>query len=626
MLERYGLDLHGVAVLFLAAAMFLALALDRWPIETVSLVVLVALPVFFLLFPYRAGGHEVSPFDFFFGFGHEALIAISALMIVGQSLLVTGALEPVGRLAGRVFEKRPRVALALVLLFALAASGLVNDTPIVLVLIPLLTMASRRSSLPASTLLMPMNFAVLIGGMATTIGTSTNLIVVATAADLGLPRIGLFDFYPLVAAAAVPALLYLWLLAPRLLAHVPQPPAEHDAAVFEAQLHIGDDSKAAGQTLGELLERAGERPKVREIRRADGLSIVPLASATLKAGDRLLVRGTVERLKEFASVAGAELHGVHEEKREQRTEDAPEGGRKAKEPGQGGPTIPENDVLAQLIVGEDSLLAHSTVRRARLASLHDVMMVGLRRGAGGEWGRKDLTEAVLQPGDVLLLQGTQDALRRVQSEGLGLLLDRMSAVARADKAPIALGVLLAIVVTAATKLLPIALAALAGVAVLVLTRSIGWREASSALSRKVVLLVASSLALGHALLLTGAIQFMADRMLAVAGDIGPHWMLALLMVTMGAITNFVSNNAAAAIGTPLAIALAGQLGVPPEPFVLAVLFGCNLCYVTPMGYQTNLLVMKAGGYRFGDFVRVGAPLFVIMATALTALLWIVYPL
>jgi di/tricarboxylate transporter len=119
---------------------------------------------------------------------------------------------------------------------------------------------------------------------------------------------------------------------------------------------------------------------------------------------------------------------------------------------------------------------------------------------------------------------------------------------------------------------------------------------------------------------------MADRMLAVAGDIGPHWMLALLMVTMGAITNFVSNNAAAAIGTPLAIALAGQLGVPTEPFVLAVLFGCNLCYVTPMGYQTNLLVMKAGGYRFGDFVRVGAPLFVIMATALTALLWIVYPL
>jgi di/tricarboxylate transporter len=580
--------------------------------------------VFFLLFPYSSGGRAVSPFDFFFGFGHEALIAISALMIVGQSLLVTGALEPVGRAVGRAFEQRPRAAFALVLVFAVAASGLVNDTPIVLVLIPLLTLASRRSSLPAATLLMPMNFAVLIGGMATTIGTSTNLIVVATASDLGLPRIGLFDFYPLVAVAALPALLYLWLLAPRLLAHVPQPQADRDAAVFEAQLHIGDDSKAAGQTLGDLLERAGERPQVREVRRADGLSIVPSSSATLKAGDRLLIRGTVERLKEFARVAGAELHGVHGEAREERNDDASEGGKE--EPRKDGPTIPENDVLAQLIVGEDSLLAHSTVRRARLASQHDLLMVGLRRGAGSVWGRKDLTQAVLQPGDVLLLQGTPDALRRAQGEGLGLLLDRMSPVARAEKAPIALGVLLAIIVSAATKLLPIALAALAGVALLVLTRSIGWREASSALSRKVVLLVASSLALGHALLLTGAIQFMADRMLAVAGDLGPHWMVALLLVTMGAVTNFVSNNAAAAIGTPLAIALARQLGVPPEPFVLAVLFGCNLCYVTPMGYQTNLLVMKAAGYRFGDFVRVGAPLFVIMAAVLTALLWIVYPL
>lgn len=191
---------------------------------------------------------------------------------------------------------------------------------------------------------------------------------------------------------------------------------------------------------------------------------------------------------------------------------------------------------------------------------------------------------------------------------------------RADKAVVALGVLAIVVLMTAFKLAPIALSALGGVLALLATKCLKWQDVSSALSTKVALLVASSLALGQALTVTGGTTFLAEQMVQTAQVIEPRWFLALLMLLMGILTNFVSNNAAAAIGTPLAVELARQLGVPPESLILAVLFGCNLCYVTPMGYQTNLLVMNAAGYRFSDFVKVGLPLFILMWIVLSTLL------
>ena len=213
-----------------------------------------------------------------------------------------------------------------------------------------------------------------------------------------------------------------------------------------------------------------------------------------------------------------------------------------------------------------------------------------------------------------------------QRDGYGLLLDERFAVPRQEKAPVAIATMVVVVVLAATKLLPISLAALAGAAALVLLRCLSWQDVTQALSSKVILLVAASLALGDALMVTGATEWLAQGLAGLAADISPAWVAALLMALMGLVTNFVSNNAAAAIGTPLGISLANALGVPAEAFVLAVLFGCNLCYLTPMGYQTNLLVMNAGGYRFSDFLRVGTPLFIIMWSVLSFLLALRYGL
>jgi len=619
------LSSHGLAMLGFASAVFALFIADRLPIATVCIGILVLLPIGFVLFPLHTGDGLFDPLSLFAGFGHPALVAICGLMIVGQALVVTGALEPAARLLSAWVAQRPALALLALLLGAASISGLVNDTPVVVLLIPLIIAAAGRAKTSAATMLMPMNYAVLIGGMATTIGTSTNLIVVAIAADLGVGPFGMFSFYPLVAMAAVPALAYLWIAAPRMLGKVPAPAEDMTSELFDAELHVEADSWLDGRKLSEALAATGNKMRLVQIRRKS-TTVVPLPSLKLRAGDRLVLQDTPARLKDFESSLKAVLHRVQDgdeladaAKTKPRDKDAEE--EKRDEP------APATAIVAQMIVSPESRLVGHSVRQEHIAGHYDVIVVGLRsRQARSGWQREDLADRRIGTGDILLLQGEPDAIQELQRDGLGLLLDARFTLPRQDKAMLALLTMAAVVLLAATKTLPISLAALGGVLVLLLGRCLSWEDVAHSLSVKVVLLVAASLALGQALSATGATAWLAQQLASVSQSLSPAWVLALLMALMGLLTNFVSNNASAAIGTPLAVELARSLGVPPEPFVLAVLFGCNLCYLTPMGYQTNLLVMNAGGYRFMDFVRVGTPLFVIMWAALSYGLVISYAL
>jgi di/tricarboxylate transporter len=619
---------HGLATLIFVAGVFAVFIYDRWPIATVCLSILALLPAGFALFPLQAGEATVDPLRFFAGFGHPALVAICGLMVVGQGIVVTGALEPLARkLAGWV-SARPSAALLAVLVGAGAASGVVNDTPVVVLLIPLLLAAARRAKAPAAGMLMPMNFAVLMGGMATTIGTSTNLIVVAIAAELGVGPFALFSFFPLVALAAVPGTLYLWLVAPRLLAKVVGPQEHLSDDVFDAELNVEAGQWLDGRPLHEALDATDHRLRLRALLRR-GRSLTPLPSLVLRAGDRLLLRDTAANLKDFEGTLKAKLHDVDEDdeaKDAADTEPPPSAGTDAGTEGEEKPKPREREkvpsaVVAQMIITPQSPLVGRSVRRERIGERFDAIVVGVRpRLEQSAWQREGLAERTLLAGDVLLLQGEPEAMRAAQREGIGLLLDERFTLPRQDKSMLAIITLATVVLLAATKVLPISLAALGGALALLLGRCLSWQDATQALSVKVILLVAASLALGDALALTGATAWLAERLADALRDLGPAAIAALLMGLMGLVTNFVSNNAAAAIGTPLGVALARSIGVDAEPFVLAVLFGCNLCYLTPMGYQTNLLVMNAAGYRFRDFLRVGSPLFLIMWAGLSTLL------
>jgi di/tricarboxylate transporter len=238
----------------------------------------------------------------------------------------------------------------------------------------------------------------------------------------------------------------------------------------------------------------------------------------------------------------------------------------------------------------------------------------------------DLGTIRLRAGDVLLVQGSREAIRNLRESGSMLVLDATTDLPHTKRAPVALGIVIGVVALAAGGIVPISVSALAGVALMLITGCLTWREAGDSLNIPVVMIIVASLSLGFALMETGGAQFIAQIFVFVTRAFPVPVILSGLILLMTVMTNVVSNNAAAVIGTPVAISIAQQLDVPVEPFVLAVIFGANMSFATPIGYHTNLLIMSAGGYRFTDFLRVGIPLTLIMWLAFTAILSTMYSL
>jgi di/tricarboxylate transporter len=587
------IDPHAAAVLVITIATFWLFAKEQLPVQSTALLSLLALMLLFGLFPYDRGERPLGPEQFLAGFGNSALVSICFLMMLGHGLVTTGALEPFVRRLARLWSFLPQLAFLLMLIFCLLVSSFINDTPVVVLMMPVLVAIAARTGSSATRTLLPMNYAVVIGGMATTIGTSTNLLVVGIAERLGVPPIGLFDFAHIVAIAAVIALPYLWLVVPRLL---PQESGNRPrvSLTFDAALEIHQRGYAAGRELHEVLQRArGMRP-LRLVR--GHIEIVRLPETRLQPGDRLLIQDTPEGLREHAAVLGARIHTrEHEEA-----------------PGGAGRT------MAQVLVTAESDLAGTTRGAGLFAEQHGLAVVGIHRP--GRETPLNPADATLRAGDVVLLQGPMEKIEALHTVVGVLILDAMVELPHTRRAPFALLIMACVITLAATRLLPMVLASALGVAAMLLTGCLRWQDATDALSSKVILIVVSSLAIGEAMTATGLIAAAGNSLAMLGAYVQPAAMVGALMLLMGIVTNFVSNNAAAIIGTPIAVAMAASLGVDPRPFVLAVLFGANICFATPMAYQTNLMVAAAAGYRFRDFVRAGLPLAILMWMTLTWLL------
>jgi di/tricarboxylate transporter len=598
-------DLHAIAVMLLTVGALVLFTRDRIPLETSSLLVIALLALGFELFPYHAGGVTLHALDFFSGFAHEALIAVAALMIAGQGLVRTGALEPVGRALAKLWTRAPSLSLLLTLVIGAILSAFVNNTPIVVLLLPILISVALRSNLSPSATLLPMGLATLVGGMATTIGTSTNLLVVAVAADLGLQRMQMFDFALPAAIAGGVGIIYLWLVAPRLLPKREPRLADTSPRVFGARLCLPEEGAIDGLTLAEVREKASGL-RVNQVRRGN-LTLVPLPDTVLRGGDLLYVEDTPDRLKEYEQALGAQLFTGDQQVDEDH------------------PLSDEGQQIAEVVITQGTILAGSTLARRRFEERFGLRTLALHR-SGDTPPATPLRDVVLRIGDVLLVQGHHKAIRELKLSGEMMVLDATVDLPHGSKAPLALAIMVAIVVPAATGLLPIAISAVCGVLLMLTTRCLKWREATRALSTPVVLIVAASLALGTGLVTTGATAYLAGLFLYVTDGLSAPAVISGLILLLALLTNVVSNNAAAVIGTPIAIAIAAGLQAPAEPFVLAVLFGANMSYATPMAYKTNLLVFSAGGYTFGDFLRVGIPLTILMWIAFSLLLPTIYGL
>ncbi|MES9941496.1 MAG: SLC13 family permease [Candidatus Thiodiazotropha sp. 6PLUC2] len=594
---------HMIAVLLLTGLALLLFSREKIPLESSSLVILSLLTLGFEIFPFEGPSGVIDSVDFFNGFGHEALIAVSALMVAGHGLVRSGALEPIGRTLARLWSISPSMSFLVTLLIAGVLSAFINNTPIVVLLLPILVSVSLKTKTEASSLLMPMGFATLIGGMSTTIGTSTNLLVIGVAYDMGLDRIEMFDFIVPALIANSIGLVYLWLVAPRILPNRGLVLADSSPRIFTAHLVIKEESTAAGMTLSEVIALTHNHLQVDRIRRSETTYILPLPDAVINPGDRLLVHDTPSRLKEFEQILGATLYSGGEEVNDDH------------------PLRAEDQQLAEAIVFRGSPLQNRTLNEMRFADSYQLVVLAVHRAnARIKSMPHGLGNLNLRVGDVLLVQGKREQIRELKQQSIVMVLDATTDLPHTRKAPFSLAIMFGIILFAASGILPIAVSALTGVLLMLLCGCLTWRDISRALNAQVVLIIVASLALGNALLITGGSEFLAASFVSLTEGASPAVILSGLMLLMAVLTNVVSNNAAAVIGTPVAIGIAQSLNLSPEPFVLAVLFGANMSYATPMAYQTNLLVMSAGNYTFSDFLRVGLPLILIMWLAFSWLL------
>jgi di/tricarboxylate transporter len=601
---------HAIATLLLTALALFLFSRDRIPVETSSLLVLVALALGFTIFPYQAARGELDPLLFLQGFSNEALIAICALVVASQGLVRTGALAPLGRLVARLWSVSPLLAFATVLVVTTIVSAFMNNTPQVVLMIPILTSVALRAGTPPSKTLLPMTYASQLGGMGTPIGTSLNLLVIGTAATLGVPRFGMFDFIQPAMIGAAAGLLYLCFVAPRLL------PARHPVLedtsprVFTAQIRIPQDSNLVGQKLSAVIVKAGGDMSVRRILREGAVALAPLPDTIIASHDQLVVRDTPERLLEYATALAATLHSGAEPVDEQHPLKAPD------------------QQIAEIVVTQDSPLNGRTLDQVDYDERYQFIPIAIHRpGQQVEAERRaQLRSERLRTGDVLLVQAPAEQVAELKRSGSMLVLDATADVLQTSRAPIALAIMAGIVLTATLRIAPIAIAALVGVMLMVVTGCLRWRDASRSLDSGMILLTVAALALSFGLVQTGGAAFLAKLLLQAGSSLPPVALLSGLMLLMAVMSSIVSNTSAAVIGTPIAVELARQLGLAPEPFVLAVLFGVNMGFSTPMADNCNLLVYGAGGYTFRDFLRAGIPLTIVVWLTLSVVLPRFFPL
>ena len=589
---------HALAAMLVTLAMFIAFARGRMSVEIISLltIAVIAVGLYFFPLPHTdpTDGIELA----FSGFGHYALITICALMVMGRGLVTTGALDPAARWLERVFKFNQHLGLLVSLVAALILSMGVNDTTVIVLLMPIFVSLAARGGLPASKTLIPLNAAVMIGGMATTIGTSTNILVSSIAGDLGMRHMSVFHFTPIVLAAALVALPYLWLVMPRML-HDNSPATSHDQRRFYSRLSIPAGSDLVGKHFDEVIGRLPEDFRFEQ-----------RPAGVFEAGQRLRISGTHDALEDATRILKGQIAPGWVLDRIRREASAQD----------------EDIHAVEMVVTADSRLLGRTLSTSGVADLYGIAVLGIHRPKQpihhhSADARGDIPIA---EGDVLLVIGLRASLQEFAAADSLLQLEGAREMPRRSKALLSAAIMVFSVGMASVGLLPIAIAALGGAILMFVTGCVKFDRVGRALSAKVIVLIAASIAIGRLILETGAAAWLGQAMSLALQLLPPAGVLAAIMLFATLLTNFASHTAAATVATPIAFSVAAQLGLSPEPLVLAVLFGCNLGYATPVAYQTNIIIMAEGGYSFRDYIRTGLPLVLLMVATLSTVLVATY--
>jgi di/tricarboxylate transporter len=542
--------------------------------------------------------------DAFLGFAHPAVITVAAVLVISRGLQNAGLVDAVVK---AIAPLRGRENLQLVTQCAVIAvlSSFMNNVGALALMLPVALRNAYRDGYPPAKSLMPLAFASLLGGMVTLIGTPPNIIIATFRAGQSGKPFGMFDFTPVGAIVALAGLAFLVLVGWRLIPFNRRKSDAGPAFAIEGYIteaEVPDESKAAGMTIFELEQLAEDDVVIAGLIHGKQRRLIPTGNQRLRAGDVVVLRGDTDALKSVIDGAGLKLVGDKDIRRED---------------------LKSDDIdLVEAVVSPGSKLIGSTPISARLRTIHGVNLLAIARQ--GRRIDERLGHVQFHAGDVMLLQGLRSEMPEILARLECLpLAERGLGLGRQRRLILAASIFAVSVVTIVAGLLPVHIAFMTVAACFVATNIVRPTEVYSAIDWPVIVLLAAMFPVGSALEATGGTAMLASAIVRLTEGFGIIWVLFVILVGTMFISDVINNNATAVLMAPIATMVATRLGVSSDPFLMAVAIGASSAFLTPIGHQSNTLVMEPGGYRFSDYWRVGLPLeALIVVIALPAILWI----
>ncbi|WP_138379434.1 SLC13 family permease [Luteithermobacter gelatinilyticus] len=612
----FSAETHLLITLGVLLALFVAFVLERVPAHLSAMTATTVLLV----------TGTLSTEDVLATFSNPAPMTIACMFVITAALEGAGVIDALGRFMLGLAERHKGLALLGLFFGVMVASAFMNNTPVVIVMVPVMIALAQKLGDYPSKYLMPLSFVAIFGGTCTLIGTSTNLLVDGVARSHGFAGFGMFEMSLAGLCLAAAGGIYLMLVGRRVLPDYPllidQIGTEEAKKRFVADAMILGGSSVIGKTLNELNYDANARFRIVDLIRGDagvrrsimapesGAALSALRDTPLQEGDRLIFKTDKGDLERIRSLFG--LSFDTERKTNGMAGTGAGAGVGVSVPARlGAPLVARETVVAEGVLGKSSRLVGKNPATLRLRRRYGCYLLAIHRR--NENITASFDNIVLREGDVLLFEGPREELDKLfENENIlrithlkGVELDRPKAVL----AVMALG---AVVGLAALNVMPIAGLALSAAVFLVLTGCVGSRKAYEAIDWRILLLIYGTLAVSTAMEKSGAAQILVSGLMAALGEMGPVMLLGGIYLLTSLLTEVMSNNAAAVLIAPLAIGLAESLGVDARPFLVAVMFGASASFATPIGYQTNTIVYSAGGYRFADFLKIGIPLNILM--------------